>query len=217
MRIQPHLRDYHVTFSFSESVPLTGHFSRGTPLNLPGPGSPVFYQLPSPPQKRRENLVTKGRLNSAIPPGDRDSDYQSSDAYGRLQQNRIHAGCRQQKQRNTARGTANRRIVTQNVRGFREQVRLNWLSAWREMPVRDRPEAWCIQETHVSTPEAAADLEQNWRRLWGKAAVATTDPMSYWSVGTASAGGVAILLTHESAKGGQLCAGYPCTSRLIAF
>ncbi|CAH0514407.1 unnamed protein product [Peronospora belbahrii] len=88
--------------------------------------------------------------------------YKELDAIRRLQQNEFTRFF-QQKKRNLAVATADRRFVKQNIREFRKQVRIEWLSAWRGMPPRDRSEAWCIQETYVSTSEKAG-LEQQWRR-----------------------------------------------------
>ena len=72
------------------------------------------------------------------------------------------------------------------------------MSAWRSRPACDRPQAWCIQETHVKTSEEAQELCLTWARMWGKHRDGGHPPLSYWSVGSSRLGGVAILLTPSS-------------------
>ena len=73
------------------------------------------------------------------------------------------------------------------------------MSAWRKTPVRQRPLAWCIQETHVATVEEANTLRLEWRRIWGQDCDTDQVPMSYWSYGSSRSSGVAILLTPQAA------------------
>ena len=86
-------------------------------------------------------------------------------------------------------------FISQNVRGFKASVRDGWLSAWRGEPRSRRPLAWCIQETNVHTEEEAELLRWRWARLWGKHLDPDAPPLSFWSIGSASRAGVAILLT----------------------
>ena len=124
------------------------------------------------------------------------SELSTSDCYGRyalLNGHRLstttHAGL----------SAADRRIISQNVRGFSKSTRLLWMSAWRKTPVRQRPLAWCIQETHVATVEEANTLRLEWRRIWGQDCDTDQVPMSYWSYGSSRSSGVAILLTPQAA------------------
>lgn len=91
------------------------------------------------------------------------------------------------------------RYISQNLRGFKQDLRAGWMSAWRRLPVRERPAAWCLQETHVDTEEEATNLSQMWARMWGKHNDPGHAPLSYWSTGSAKSGGVAVLLTPSSA------------------
>jgi exonuclease III len=123
------------------------------------------------------------------------------DAYGR------HAYLKKWKEEDGSGGRrvvrdegATRNLVTQNVRGFTEVSRRKWLSAWRRTLVRNRPMAWLIQETHMSSQEEADWARQEWSRVWGTQSRDGDKPLSYWSIHTAKAGGVAILLTPQEAK-----------------
>ena len=108
-------------------------------------------------------------------------------------------------------------IVTQNVRGFTSKSRPVWMAAWHHALRKSRPDIWCLQETHVATQKKADTLECEWRRLWG---LSTTDPastLSYWSLGTRQAGGVAIILTPDMARLAQPWPDLQTTPRQIAL
>ena len=90
---------------------------------------------------------------------------------------------------------ADQRFLSQNVIGFTKDKRAQWMAAWRRTPVSSRPLVWCIQETHVTSVEEAAELRQDRRRVWGKQHDSSQAPMSFWMVGTSKTSGVAILLT----------------------
>ncbi|KAE8993447.1 hypothetical protein PR001_g20671 [Phytophthora rubi] len=70
----------------------------------------------------------------------------------------------------------------------------------RRTPVKERPDVWLIQETHVGTQEEAHSLEKDWRRLWGKQHTTRCPALSYWSVDATKTGGVAILLNPNVAE-----------------
>ena len=91
------------------------------------------------------------------------------------------------------------KIITQNVRGFTKQGRTQWMKAWRGRPLRERPLAWCLQETHVSGVDQAKAHSLQWAQLWSKHTYPSHPPLSYWSTGSSQAGGVAILLNPKSA------------------
>ena len=75
-----------------------------------------------------------------------------------------------------------------------------WLDAWRRTLVVDQPLAWLVQETHVSTDEAAAHLAATWTRLWRRQHQPNGPTLSYWSVDARKTGGVAILMTPTTAE-----------------
>jgi exonuclease III len=102
------------------------------------------------------------------------------------------------KNQRTERGT--RRLETQNVRGFVKESRKRWIGAWRRTPVRNRPGAWLLQETHVSSAEEAIQLKEDWARAWGKPKQTDRPQLSYWSVHDERTGGVAILLNPGQAE-----------------
>ena len=92
-----------------------------------------------------------------------------------------------------------KRIEIQNVRGFQIKSRISWLTAWRRTRVQERPLAWMIQETHVSSQDEVDQLISAWARLWGQHEQHSGPPMSYWSIGEERTAGVAILLTPLAA------------------
>ena len=73
------------------------------------------------------------------------------------------------------------------------------MKAWRGRPLRERPLAWCLQETHVSGVDQAKAHSLQWAQLWGKHTDPSHPPLSYWSTGSSQAGKVAILLNPKSA------------------
>ncbi|CAI5747525.1 unnamed protein product [Peronospora destructor] len=91
------------------------------------------------------------------------------------------------------------------------------MAAWRHAPRKTRPDIWCIQETHVATQGEADNLDREWRRLWGLSTADPASPLSYWSLGTRHAGGVAFLLTPAMARSAHPWSGLRTTSRQLAF
>lgn len=87
------------------------------------------------------------------------------------------------------------RIVTQNVQGFPEIERWEWLSAWRNIPQKERPAMILLQETHVSSQAVHRELSKRWNWMWRN--VDESKVLSYWSIGTQKKEGVAILLFPE--------------------
>ncbi|KAI9913642.1 hypothetical protein PsorP6_004855 [Peronosclerospora sorghi] len=73
-----------------------------------------------------------------------------------------------------------------------EGSRRNWLQAWRDIPVQQRPACLLIQETHITTVEEAEDVKNMWESMW------TTNNsgnrMAYWSISETKTGGVRIIL-----------------------
>lgn len=92
------------------------------------------------------------------------------------------------------------RFLTQNVRGFKQENQFGWLRAWRRIPVRERPVAWLLQETQISSEDEASTLEEAWKQLWGKQNEKDGPRLSYWSVHSSKVGGVAILLNPDHSK-----------------
>jgi hypothetical protein len=72
------------------------------------------------------------------------------DAYGRERCWRDEQR-RDERERKKAYGRGQRRIESQNVRGFKPESRKQWIGAWRRTPVAKRPMVWLVQETHVSS------------------------------------------------------------------
>ena len=95
---------------------------------------------------------------------------------------------------------AQHRIETQNVRGFIDKTRSQWLAALQRTPLRARPLTWIIQETHVHSHTDVDQLVAAWARLWGRSHGNLVPPLSYWSVGSSAAGGMAILLSPAVAE-----------------
>uniref|UniRef100_A0AAV1T278 Endonuclease/exonuclease/phosphatase domain-containing protein n=1 Tax=Peronospora matthiolae TaxID=2874970 RepID=A0AAV1T278_9STRA len=93
-----------------------------------------------------------------------------------------------------------RLLISQNVRGFKASAREGWMSAWRGAPQIRRPQALCIQETHVRTDEEAGRLSSRWAQLWDQHLDPDAPPLSFWSIGSSSIAAVAILLTPHSAR-----------------
>jgi exonuclease III len=136
------------------------------------------------------------------------------DAYGRLMAMRgmeRSEGARRKRRRKRRSREVAWKIETQNVRGFTEESQSRWLSAWRRTPVKDRPAAWLLQETHVSSEEEAENLRLMWSGLWGRQHQQSGLVLSYWSVHTKKEGGVAILLNPNAAITVQ-----PWNNRVIA-
>ena len=57
--------------------------------------------------------------------------------------------------------------------------------------MKDRPLAWLVQETHVSTDEEAAHLAAKLDKVWGRQHQPKGPALSYWSVDARKTGGVA--------------------------
>jgi exonuclease III len=68
------------------------------------------------------------------------------------------------------------------------------MTAWRRTPVKERPIAWLLQETHVQSTDEATALQAEWKRMWGQQYQHPDQELSYWSVDDSKRGGVAILL-----------------------
>ena len=62
------------------------------------------------------------------------------------------------------------------------------MAAWKAKHGDRHPSFTLVQETHVSSPEEASQLERQWNRVHGVVAEAD-DPTSFWSVGDARARG----------------------------
>ncbi|CAH0516255.1 unnamed protein product [Peronospora belbahrii] len=64
----------------------------------------------------------------------------------------------------------------------------------------ERDRIFGVSKKPVAFQEEAEALDREWRRLWGHSTVDSASPLSYWSLGTRNAGGVAILLTPDMAQ-----------------
>ena len=160
----------------------------------------VFLLTISPRLELSNCFCTKGSFQLDLSGHLRGANRQGADALGRHALLSDWSRLRVHEVFSRSSGTISTKFVTQNVRGFTHRVRSSWMSAWRSRPVRDRPVAWCIQETHVSDSDEARALSLQWATLWGKHLATDHPPLSYWSTGSARAGGVAVLLTTESAQ-----------------
>ncbi|KAL3658995.1 hypothetical protein V7S43_015880 [Phytophthora oleae] len=124
---------------------------------------------------------------------------EANDVYGRLNYMQQADG-RHKRKKQKRKGSKYQILETQNVRGFARDTRRMWMESWRRVPVKERPAAWMIQETYVSSLEEAEDLEKQWRRIWGNQNRKNGPQLSYWSVESSKTAGVAILLNPEVAE-----------------
>ena len=97
------------------------------------------------------------------------------------------------------------------------QVSSGMVAAWRNAPRKTRPDIWCLQETHVATQDEAEDLNRDWNWVRGLSTEDPASPLSYWSLGTRQAGGVAFLLTPDLARSARPWPGFLTTPRQIAL
>ena len=138
------------TYSYYGSTPFTSRFftparvssSTGTPLNA--------SLLPRSHLPRSRGLrCTKGSPKLYLAGHLRGQDPTEADAFGRstLLSEWSRSG---EDVMSSSTGLESFKIITQNVRGFTKHGRTQWMKAWRNRPLRKRPLALCIQETHVS-------------------------------------------------------------------
>ncbi|GMF32235.1 unnamed protein product [Phytophthora lilii] len=144
----------------------------------------------------------------------------TSDAYGRHKHVRSAFYSKEKRKSKTTakkhrRRQGQTRIETQNLRGFVRKE--EWLGAWRRTPRQERPIVWFVQETHVSGPEEAEELESQWKRMWGKQYQREGPQLPYWSEDASKTGGVEILLNPEIADKAKPWQPQAWTNRVIAM
>jgi exonuclease III len=74
-----------------------------------------------------------------------------------------------------------------------------WMGSWQTRMHGNAIHVICIQETHVASEGEVAEVAALWARMWGRRAEDDLQ-LSYWSVSTARAAGVGILLHPDAAR-----------------
>jgi hypothetical protein len=89
-------------------------------------------------------------------------------------------------------------VLTQNVRDFKnqDQTQEQWMAGWKLAIKGKKLYYIALHETHVTSTHEAERLASKWSRCWGLQHDPAA-PLSFWTVTSSKAGGVAILL-HPS-------------------